>query len=114
VCLEHGKPDPKPRVPYKIVPLETITAEPAVAAVLAQLGKGKYNQRVAQIAAWHLANDMSWEQLDGLRIKHLNGRQERWFHAAEIEAAMRLVKSLPPARQDPKRQDTESDSLARQ
>jgi hypothetical protein len=95
VCLEHGKADPKPRIPYKIVPLESVTSEPRVAGVLASLGDGKYSQRVAQAAAWHLANGMTWEELDGKRIKHITGRQERWFHPAEIQAAVRLVKSLP-------------------
>jgi len=112
VCLEHGKPDPKPRVPYKIVPLETVTAEPAVAGVLARLGEGKYSQRVAQAAAWHLANGMTWEELDGKRIKHITGLQERWFHPAEIQAAMRLVKSLPARRRDSEHRIPGDDSLS--
>jgi len=95
VCLEHGKPDPKPRIPYKIVPLESVTTEPGVAGVLARLGEGKYSQRVAQAATWHLANGMTWEELDEKRIKRITGLQQRWFHPAEIRAAMRLVKSLP-------------------
>jgi hypothetical protein len=112
VCLEHGKPDPKPRVPYKIVPLETVTAEPAVAGVLARLGEGKYSQRVAQAAAWHLANGMTWEELDGKRIKRITGLQERWFHPAEIQAAMRLVKSLPATRHDSENQSPGDISLS--
>jgi hypothetical protein len=95
-----------------MVPLESVTAEPAVADVLARLGEGKYTQRVAQAAAWHLANGMSWEELDGKRIKHITGRQERWFHPAEIQAAMRLVNSLPAKRQASEPRSLGNESLS--
>jgi len=60
VCLEHGKPNPNPRIPYEIVPLEDVHDQPELAELLAMLGQGGYSQRVVQAVAWHLANDMTW------------------------------------------------------
>ena len=63
VCLEHGKPDPRPRLPYEIKPIDQYTEKEGVADVCAMLGRGEVSQRIAQLAAWHLNNDMSWEEL---------------------------------------------------
>ncbi len=91
VCLEHGKKDPRPQIPYEIVPLDQFTKDPAVKELLTAFGKNKINQRAAQAAAWHLANDMSWEELAGKRIDHLNGTSELWFNPEEIQAGMQLA-----------------------
>jgi hypothetical protein len=112
VCLEHGKPDPKPRVPYQIVPLEQVTKQPEVAELLFALGTNPDRQRIAQIAAWHLANGMTWQQLDALTITHLNGRRERWFHPAQIEAARKLVERLPSTKAKKHRDKPSSESLS--
>jgi len=93
VCLEHGKKDPRPQVPYEIVPLDKVTKDPAVKELLIAFGKEKLDQRVTQAAAWHLANDMSWEELAGKRIEHLNGTSELWFNPREIQAGMYVASS---------------------
>lgn len=93
VCLEHGKKDPRPQIAYEIVPLEKFTKDPAVKALLTDFGKHKLDQRSTQAAAWHLANDMSWEQLAGKRIEHLNGTSELWFSPREIQAGMHVAAS---------------------
>jgi hypothetical protein len=93
VCLEHGKKDPRPQIPYEIVPLEKVNKDPAVRELLTAFGKEKLDQRVAQAAAWHLANDMSWEELAGKRIEHLNGTSELWFSLGEIQAGMHIAAS---------------------
>lgn len=92
VCLEHGKKDPRAQIPYEIVPLEKVTKDPAVKELLTAFGKEKLDQRATQAAAWHLANDMSWEELAGKRIEHLNGTSELWFHPAEIQAGMQVAR----------------------
>jgi hypothetical protein len=51
------------------------------------------NQRAAQAAAWHLANDMSWEELAAKRIVHLNGTSEMWFNPQEIKAGMEIART---------------------
>jgi hypothetical protein len=76
VCLEHGKKDPRPNIPYAIAPLETVTTKPGVKELLTAMGKGQINRRAAQAAAWHLANGLSWDQLASKRIPHLNGTSE--------------------------------------
>jgi hypothetical protein len=112
VCLDHGKPDPTPRVPYKIVALETVSDRPELAELIASLGKGQTTQRVAQAGAWHLANEMTWEELDAKRIKRITGIQQRWFHPREIEAAKRLVEQLPSVKAKSRQRKSEGDSLA--
>jgi hypothetical protein len=112
VCLEHGKPDPKPRVPYEVVRIESICDKPELAELLTTLGTGRGNQRVVQAAAWHLANDMSWERLDALNIKRITGLRQRWFHPAEIQAAKQLVARLPSVKAREEGRKPKSDSLA--
>jgi hypothetical protein len=91
VCLEHGKKDPRPGIPYEIRPLETVTTQPGVKELLASLGSKGLTQRAAQAAAWHLANGMSWRELANKRIVHLNGTSEMWFHPSEIRSGMQVA-----------------------
>src|SRR5690606_17345134 len=90
VCLEHGKPDPRPAVPYKIVPINQVAQKPEVAEVCAMLATGQLPQRVAQVAAWHLNNDMSWQQLATKQLRFANGRRQPYFSQQEIFLAMQL------------------------
>jgi hypothetical protein len=101
VCLEHGKPEPGPRVEYRIARLETVSDDPAVRELLAKFAQSGGDQRIAQIAAWHLANGMTWEQLSALTIKQFNGKHRPQFSREEIAAAKKAVASLP-SRQKPK------------
>lgn len=110
VCLEHGKAEPGPKHAYRIAPLEEVTGDAGVRELLALFACDRYPQRVAQIAAWHLANDMSWKELAGLTIKRFNGRRVPRFSREEIRAAQRLVGVLPSQR---KRNSDKSDSLSR-
>lgn len=91
VCLEHGKRNPNPSVKYKIVPLETFSTDPQLAEVCKMLGRGEVDQTSAQVAAWHLANDMTFEQLATKVIKHLNGTVELYFHPAHVQQGMKIV-----------------------
>ena len=95
VCIEHGKPDPGPHYPYEIRPLDSETDKPQIREVVELLGSGKYNQRVAQIAAWHFSDNLSWEELTDLKIKHLNGVKVSQFTSKEIDQAKQLVAELP-------------------
>ena len=90
VCLEHGKPEPRAAMPYRIMPLEEFTSNPAVREVCTLLGYGKINQRVAQASAWNLNNAMSWDVLAAKRIEHLGGASEPYFSAEELRSAMSL------------------------
>ena len=113
VCLEHGKKVPRPQIPYKIAPLDRVTTEPGVKELLVAFGSGRINQRVAQAAAWHLANGLSWEQLAAKRIKHLNGTSERWFSPQEIRAGMQLARAATlKAQETPPKSPGESATLS--
>ena len=90
VCLEHGKKEPRAGIPYEIKPIETFTSNVEVQELLKLFGQGKLSQRATQAAAWHLANEMSWEQLAAKRIEHLDGVSESYFTADEIRAAMQI------------------------
>jgi hypothetical protein len=91
VCLEHGKPEPRPHVAYKIQPIEEFTSNPEIKELLTAFGKNGLSQRATQAAAWHLANDMSWEQLAAKQIEHLVGPNEPWFTPQEISAGMQIA-----------------------
>lgn len=91
VCLEHGKPDPRPAIKYQIKPLEQFTTKPGVREVCSLVSSGAVPQRVAQIAAWHLNNDMSWQQLITKQWRFANGTRRPYFSPDEIKAAMQLV-----------------------
>ncbi len=104
VCLEHGKRTPRPGMPYQIGPIESVSDEPALRAVLAALGQGYIGQRAAQAAAWHLANRMSWAQLADKSIERLDGTRENFFDRRDLEQAMRLVEYAPSSTQTAARQ----------
>lgn len=91
VCLEHGKSDPRPAIPYQLVPIETVTSDPAVAWLLAQLARDRYPRRTVQAAAWHLANGMSWEELSAKRIRRAHGARYPYFSARELNEAKAVV-----------------------
>jgi len=91
VCLEHGKHDPKPTVKYEIRPIDEFTTKPGVREVCSLLSSGQLPQRIAQVAAWHLNNDMSWEQLAAKELRFANGTRRPYFSPNEIKAAMQLV-----------------------
>ena len=60
VCLEHGKPDPNPRMTYQIVPLEMVSSDPRIAQLCTLLGNGQVPQNTAQAAAWHVTDGLSY------------------------------------------------------
>lgn len=91
VCLEYGKDEPRAAIPYKLVRLEYVTSKPEVAAVLREYANGQYDQNVAQAAAWHAANDMTWEQLAAAKGELIAiGVNKPLFTAQELEAAQQL------------------------
>ncbi len=112
VCLDFGKPNPKPQMPYRIERLESVNAKSELRDLLCLFGKGGCSHRTAQIAAWHLANDMSWEQLARLRYKRANGATRPRYSAAELQLAKQIVERLP-SRKPPERSESVGDRLSR-
>ncbi len=91
VCLEHGKENPNPRVPYTMKPIDGFTKDGKVHEVIKLLAAGKINQRVAQAAAWHFANGMSWEQLAAKKIDRLGRPDQPYFQGGELRAAVQVA-----------------------
>ncbi|HVA49085.1 MAG TPA: hypothetical protein VNH11_22170 [Pirellulales bacterium] len=91
VCLEHGKPEPRPQMTYSIKRVESFTTKPGVAELLTELDPSGMNQRAAQAAAWHLNNGMSWEQLAGKRIERADGSSYPYFLPEELRGGIELA-----------------------
>jgi hypothetical protein len=98
-CLEFGKPDPHRRIPYKLVRLEQFNDQAALRELLRAYGAGEHPQRVAQLAVWHVANGVPWQQLAHLRLQRAFGGGRRTFSLDEVMAAQKLVTSLPSYQQ---------------
>ena len=92
VCLEHGKPDPNPKMAYKIVPLEEFTKDPQVRVLCEALGNKLVTQNTAQAAAWHLMDKMTWEELaQKNRVESKYTGNVRWFNPFELRTAATVV-----------------------
>ena len=92
VCLEHGKPDPRSSMTYKLVPVDQVNSDPVLAAMLEKFVAGNIDQKAAQAAAWHISNNMSWQELAAKKIKHLGGApSEPYFTPAQLMVAQQLV-----------------------
>ena len=99
VCLEYGKPEPSPRLPYRLVAIESFSSDPQLTAVLEAFGRGELSQKVAQAVAWHLASGLSWQQLAAEKIDRAGGYpDEPYFAPAELMAAFRVVEASAPQR----------------
>jgi len=92
LCLDHGKPDPNPRMNYKLVPAESYVKRPDVIEVLKIYGSGNAAHSVAQAAVWHLNNDMSWQEL-AAKPKSVRrfAPREPYFHPKVLQVAVKLA-----------------------
>jgi hypothetical protein len=89
VCLEHGLRDPSSSAPYKMVPADTVVDRPAVVELLKAFGRGEMKHGAAQAAAWHLNNDLSWQQLAAkLQGTKRSFKRPPYFSADEIRTGM--------------------------
>ncbi|MGI8979616.1 MAG: hypothetical protein ACR2FY_10345 [Pirellulaceae bacterium] len=89
VCLEYGKPEPSARNEYVVRPIETLCDKPEVVSILRSLSTGEVSQEVAQLAAWNVANEVSFEQIASLKSKL--GLQQPVYSQSAIAAATKLV-----------------------
>jgi hypothetical protein len=113
VCLEQGKRDPNPRVPYEIKPIEQFTKNQEVIEICKMLGRGELPQNTAQAAAWHAANGLSWEELARKnRVKLMNGYTEKYFTPQEITTTMRAVGEAARRAEQTKKKVESSESLS--
>ena len=115
VCLEHGKKDPRPQIDYVIKPIDQFTNKTQVHELCRMLGNGVVSQRAAQVAAWHLNNNMSWQELAAKYVKR-GPIIQPYFSRMEIRAGMQAVSvaaRLNERRQAEKEDKSLGDSLSR-
>ncbi len=94
-CLEYGKPDPNKRIPYVLCRLEDLNNKPAVAELLERFVKQGINQDVAQLAAWHIANGVSWQVLSKVKFPRTQNSRAHRVTLMELAAAKKLAESMP-------------------
>ena len=91
VCLEHGKRAPSQRLHYTIVRPETYTTDPRVHEICKMVGSGRLDRASAQAAAWHIANNMSWEQLANKMYNNVGSPDTPYFSRDQLMAAQGIV-----------------------
>ncbi|WP_237607205.1 hypothetical protein [Roseimaritima sediminicola] len=110
VCLEHGKPDPTPKMAYKIVPLDVVTKDERVASLCSMLGRRQIAQNTAQAATWHLTDGLKWRELAAKnRVESRYSGNVPFFTPVELRQAMTVVNYVTSQAADPSGQ-SESDS----
>ncbi|QDU30509.1 hypothetical protein ETAA8_56540 [Anatilimnocola aggregata] len=102
VCLEYGKPEPDARMKYELKPLAEVCDKPELATMLRSLGDEQIDQRVAQAAAWHLTNELGWDELAGLVSRRVGSYTEHQFTSAQIAVAKRTLGQIASNKQSPK------------
>ena len=90
VCLEHGKPEPSPRVTYRIGKVEEFSDDPVLKETLAMVASGQLDPQAGQAATWHLANKMSWQELAAKSIPHIGRPATPYFSAETLARAQNI------------------------
>jgi hypothetical protein len=89
VCLDHGLRNPSSASKYTIVPAGQHLDRPAVIELLKAFGRGELQHGAAQAAAWHLNNDLSWNELASkLQGTRRSLSRPPYFSREEIQAGM--------------------------
>jgi len=120
LCLDHGKPDPNPRMKYEIKPIDTYVDRVAVIELVKAFGNGELHHGAAQAAVWHLNNDVSWEELAAKRTgsQPLIGEKAPYFSDQELYDGVAIAEESlrrADASRDESQDDYEkSDSLSGQ
>lgn len=91
VCLKHGLPEPSPKATYRLMPTEEYTQDPALQEVIRMVGTGRLEQQSAQAAAWHLTDQMSWQQLAAKAVKRTGFAPTPYFSRASLYRAQNIV-----------------------
>ena len=115
VCLAHGKPEPRPKIPYEIKPIGEFTDNAEIHAICRMVGAGEVNQRAAQAAAWHFTDGMGWQELAAKQLRSANGTSRPYFSPQEIAIGMRIAETATRLAEEAKKEKPEkADSLSRQ
>ncbi|HEX3871559.1 MAG TPA: hypothetical protein VHV77_14045 [Pirellulales bacterium] len=102
VCLDYGKPLPRAAMPYRLVPLSTVSTRPELETVLREFGEGECSQKVAQAAAWQITGGLTWEQLREEKGAMVAATVfEPYFTKQELDEAQKLVEKAAAEESQP-------------
>ena len=111
VCLEYGKPEPMPRMTYQLMPVEQYTQDPVLQELVGLIARNEIDEDIAQAAAWHLSDHMSWQKLASLSNARLGGLPpEPVFSRNQLGAAQSLVARATEVAREKAKERPESDS----
>lgn len=99
VCLNYGKPEPMSRMTYILIPTEAHSSDPVLAELLENYSD-RVEKDVMQAAAWHVANGLSWAQIEQLSNQPLPGVRARLFTQRQVQQARHLVETVTEAAKD--------------
>ncbi|TWT93869.1 hypothetical protein [Stieleria varia] len=109
VCLEHGKPDPNPKMAYKIVPLDQFTKDARVHVICEALGNRQVTQNTAQAATWHFTDNLSWEKLaEKNRVESKYTGNIPFFSPLELRTAVAVAAEATRLAEERKVPESES------
>lgn len=91
VCLEHGKTEPMSKMHYVPVPLEEVAETPEEEQLLIGIARSPQSTKAMQAAAWHIFNDMSWQELAAKEVNHANRPNSPYFTRGELMMAQQIV-----------------------
>jgi hypothetical protein len=91
VCLEQGKPDPRPGMHYRLERLETVTSNRVLISLLENNDARTTGRMPLQAAAWHLADSLSWQQLRSLMVHHAGDGSRPLFTRRHLAAGKKLA-----------------------
>jgi hypothetical protein len=108
VCLAHGRPDPRPRMKYRLVKLEDYTHDAVLQQTLENYVSGEVEMQAAQAAVWHLTDKMSWADLRSKQIERLGGVEPLpYFTDKQVDLAEKLIEQAREKTNDrPRRTET--------
>lgn len=99
VCLEHGRPTPTARMPYRVVPVEAVSGDPLLKKVLVRLASEETPQKIAQAAAWHLASGKSRNDLAAMMTNRV-GVPHPYFSEDDLSQTEKLLKDVRSERKE--------------
>jgi hypothetical protein len=77
---------------YVLMPIEKFNNDPRIAEICVMLGNNEIATPVAQAAAWHITDNLSWsELLVKNRRESMDGSFERFFHPMQLQLAQKLL-----------------------
>jgi hypothetical protein len=91
LCLAHGRPEPRPKMTYRLVKLEDYTGDRVLQETLKLFASGQTDAQSAQAAVWHLTDKMSWDDLRAKQIDRLGLDPVLYFDAKQVDDAETLI-----------------------